>query len=159
MIKRYLTLLGRIENETEEINKVVERVGKAWERFQNDNDNIFLDSVALNLHDYYSGLERIFEMIANEVDGSLPEGSAWHKELLKQMTIKIKKVRPAVITKDTENRLDDYRGFRHIVRNVYSYKFSPEKISILVGQLTELNSQVVKELKGFNDFLEEAANS
>ena len=52
---------------------------------------------------------------------------------------------------------DEYRAFRHIVRNVYTYNFSPEKISILINDLEEINNQIVRELKEFIDFLEEAA--
>jgi hypothetical protein len=40
------------------------------------------------------------------------------------MAVEIELVRPAVISKETRNTLDEYRGFRHIVRNVYSFNLS-----------------------------------
>jgi hypothetical protein len=43
-----------------------------------------LDGVALNLHSFYSGTERIFELIAANVDDILPKGENWHQALLKQ---------------------------------------------------------------------------
>jgi len=44
-----------------------------------------LDGVALNLHGFYAGLERLFELIAAIVDGTVPQGANWHQILLEQM--------------------------------------------------------------------------
>jgi hypothetical protein len=98
-------------------------------------------------------------MIANELDESIPEGASWHQELVKQMTIKIKNVRPALISKEIEGKLDEYRGFRYIVRNVYTYNFSSDKIGRLVNKLDDVNNQFVKEIRKFNEFLEEVAET
>ncbi len=159
MNKKYLTLAGRIDNELGELKKIKERIDRAWKKYNRENDEFYLDSVALNLHDYYSSLERIFEMVANEIDESIPQGASWQQEMVKQMTIKIKKVRPALISKEIEEKLDEYRGFRHIVRNVYTYNFSSEKIARLVDELDDLNNQFVEEIKIFIDFLEEVAET
>ena len=35
------------------------------------------------LHDFYTGIEKIFESIAKEVDNRLPMGEEWHSELLR----------------------------------------------------------------------------
>ena len=159
MNKKYLTLAGRIDNELDELKKIKERIDRVWKKYNRENDEFYLDSVALNLHDYYSSLERIFEMVANELDESIPQGASWHQEMVKQMTIKIKNVRPALISKEIEEKLDEYRGFRHIVRNVYTYNFSSEKIGRLVDELDDVNNQLVEEIKIFIDFLEEVAET
>lgn len=39
---------------------------------QHSNDDHYLDGVALNLHGFYSGLERIFELVATRVDNTKP---------------------------------------------------------------------------------------
>jgi hypothetical protein len=49
------------------------------------------------LHDFYTGIEKIFESIAKEVDHRLPMGEEWHSELLHQMTLDIPGLRPQVI--------------------------------------------------------------
>ncbi len=56
-----------------------------------------LDGVALNLHGFYAGVERIFEEIAREIDGSLPAGPEWHRDLLLQMSAEVAGTRPPVI--------------------------------------------------------------
>lgn len=70
-----------------------------------------MDSVALNLHGFYSGLERIFEKIAASVDGSIPEGANWHRELLHQLSMEIDGIRPAVISSDLKEKLEDTVAF------------------------------------------------
>lgn len=56
----------------------------------------------------------------------------WHKTLLQQMTKEVPEIRPAVISQRTCNQLDEFRGFRHVVRNVYTFKFTAEKLETLV---------------------------
>lgn len=41
------------------------------------------------LHDFYTGIEKIFENIAKEIDHRLPTGEEWHSELLHQMALDI----------------------------------------------------------------------
>ena len=117
-------------------------------------DDFYLDSVALNLHGFYSGLERIFEKIAASVDGSIPEGANWHQELLHQLSMEIDGIRPAVISSDLKEKLEEYRGFRHVVRNVYTYHLSPEKMEPLVDKIQDVFRESEKELSAFAKFLQ-----
>ncbi|GAW93081.1 hypothetical protein [Calderihabitans maritimus] len=154
MKKKYLALAGRIRGELSELEKVVERVLEGWKRAKQTGDDFYLDSVALNLHSIYTGLERVFELIANTIDQSRPEGQNWHQELLRQMTVEIPLVRPQVISVETRNNLDDYRGFRHVVRNVYTFNLNSGKIKHLVNNLPKVFSQVKNEINVFIQFIE-----
>lgn len=49
------------------------------------------------LHDFYTGIEKILEDIAKEVDRRVPIGEGWHSELLHQMTLDIPGLRPPVM--------------------------------------------------------------
>lgn len=69
MKKKYLALAGRIREELTEIQQAVDRARTGWERYKLTSDDFYLDSVAFNLHSFYTGLERIFELIA--VNGEL----------------------------------------------------------------------------------------
>ena len=62
--------------------------------------------------------------------------------------------RPAVISESTRDALDEYRGFRHVVRNVYTFKFDPTKVQKLVVNGSSVFAQVRAELLAFADFLE-----
>ncbi|KJS82594.1 MAG: hypothetical protein JM58_14655 [Peptococcaceae bacterium BICA1-8] len=154
MNKKHLALAGRVREELYEIEQAVDRIQGAWDRAKQSGDEFYLDSVALNLHSFYTALERIFELIAVTVDQTKPQGENWHQELLRQMAVEIEFVRPAVISRETRNILDEYRGFRHVVRNVYSFHLSAAKIEPLVKKLPLLYDYANKEIADFLIFLE-----
>jgi hypothetical protein len=66
----------------------------------------------------------------------------------------INDIRPAIISDNIRKDLDEYRGFRHVVRNVYAYKFDSASVEKLVEKLISLFSQLQAELLAFADFLE-----
>ena len=155
---RYLTLAGRIRQEIGELERVVERTQRIWREAASRSDDFLLDATALNLHGYYAGLERLFEMISDVVDQAKPTGANWHQELLRQMTIEIPGIRPAVLSEENRNSLDEFRGFSHVVRNVYSYNLDPVRIGLLVKKLIVLSVGVHAELRTFTKFLEDISN-
>lgn len=63
MRKRFLTLASRIREEISEIRLIINRIQDGWERAKQSGDEFYLDSVALNLHSFYTAIERIFELI------------------------------------------------------------------------------------------------
>ena len=106
-------LAARIRNELPEIEHTLKRATKGVRRAKQTGDDYYLDGVAINLHSFYSGFERIFELIAANVDDMIPKGKNWHQVLLMQMAKEIAEVRPAVISYPVRLDLDEYRGFRH----------------------------------------------
>jgi hypothetical protein len=153
-----LRLAARIRSECEDLNRVVERAQEGWRRAKSSTDDLYLDGVALNLHSFYAGLERMFELIATIVDGEMPTGAHWHQLLLEQMASEVYGIRPAVISAATGQLLDEYRGFRHIVRNVYTFRFDPAKIEKLVEDAPAAFGQARAELLAFASFVEQQAD-
>ncbi len=74
--------------------------------------------------------------------------------LLQQMMDEVPRVRPAVISTETGRRLNEFRGFRHIVRNVYAFKLDAEKMEKLVLSAQDVFRQLNSELTAFIAFLE-----
>jgi hypothetical protein len=151
--KEAAVLSARIESELKDIFTLIDRIKAAWRKARDREDDFYLDSVALNLHGLYSGLERIFEKIASTIDGSVPAGVNWHQELLNQMAVEVPRIRPAVISIDLKGDLEEYRGFRHVVRNVYTYRLDPEKLRPLVKNINKIWKKIDKELSAFAKFL------
>jgi hypothetical protein len=147
-------LTKRIRQELAELNEVIGRLEEAWQRARRSGDDFYLDSVALNLHGFYSGIERIFVHLAQTLDGSLPIGENWHQALLVQMSKEVTGIRPAVISQQTLKRLDEYRGFRHVVRNVYTFHFDEAKLEKLVMGVRGAFDQVRAEILAFAEFLD-----
>ena len=157
MNERVLRLAERIRSELADLERLVARLQQGWAQRQRTHDDLYLDSVALNLHGFYAGLERLFELIATRVDGQLPQGPDWHQALLLQMSREWPAARPAVISDQTQNLLQDYRAFRHIVRNVYTLQFDPQKLHRLVEQAPAALSAARAELLAFAQFLQNRA--
>jgi hypothetical protein len=156
MIPSYQLLAQRIREEVTELERSVNRARRAWQattQAQAEQD-MFVDSAALNLHSFYSGLERLFEYIAHQLDGGPPKGDAWHKELLRQMMTDVPGLRPSVISAATSDSLDEFRRFRHVVRNIYAEHLDPERIRLLVEKLPNVWSSLDSELTAFAQFLE-----
>lgn len=150
-----LDIAERIRRDLVEIELLVERAIAGWQKFLQTNDELYLDSVALSLHGFYGGLERLFEIIATRIDGERPEGNEWHYSLLMQMSKDLSDIRPAVISEICKERLNGYRKFRHVVRHVYAFDFDSEIIGDGVTGLISAFELSRSELIGFAEFLEE----
>jgi hypothetical protein len=161
MMSRYSTLAQRIQLEFEEIERTQAAILRHWQAAlaANADQDAYLNSVALNLHGWYSGIERIFELIATEIDGGPLGGEAWHSELLRQMTLDIPETRPPVIQQNTAVQLDEYRKFRHRIRNIYATSLDPVRVQPLVSGLPELWSGLKQDLLRFAEFLNALARS
>lgn len=61
MIERYRTLAQRIQMEIDGIERTQTAIMRHWQsaRVANTDQDAYLNSVALNLHSWYSGIERI----------------------------------------------------------------------------------------------------
>jgi len=157
----YPEIIERISGELPELEKVVDRAAAAWQMVKNkpEDQDYFLDSVALNLHSFYSGLERIFELIAKRIDQRIMTGQSCHKDLLQIVSQDMVGLRPAVIQPDEVEKLDQFRRFRHLVRNLYTSSLQASKIEGLIYELPKLWKNLQKELVAFVDFLEYIADA
>lgn len=152
---RYAVLANRISHELTLLKTMVEQCERAMERStQNPADrDLYMAAVALHLHDFYGGIERVMEIIAGDIDGNVPTGRAWHRDLLTQMTLDLSDIRPAVLAPETVRALDEYLRFRHVVRNVYAFQFEMEKLMPLVDQLRAMYERLCVDFEGFARFL------
>lgn len=154
---QFLRLADDIADELKDIARVVQRIDLTWDKAVRTDDDAYLDAVALNLHGFYSGLERIFEDIARTVESSLPEGEQWHQDLLRQMTVDLPTIRPPVIRKETAVCLTEYLKFRHVVRNIYAFNFRSSSLSVLAADLHDCFEAVSTDLTNFIQFLKQLA--
>ena len=153
----YRSVAARIRQELPELDRVARRACRAWASATRDAQDLYIDATALNIHGFYAGLERIFTLVAERIDGSLPNGPNWHQDLLRQMTAELPGIRGEVLSPDIFPTLDRYRGFRHVVRNVYAYVLDPRLVAVLIEDLPEADERVRAQLAAFADSLEAIA--
>ena len=149
-----ITLAGRVRAEMLDIERVVARATRMFTKARERGDEDYFDGVALNLHGFYAGAEHIFREIARHVDGAVPTGSEWHRDLLVQMAAELPSLRPPVISRATRDCLDEYRNFRHIVRNVYTFNLRPSRLAELVEGLRVCYETLARDIADFAEFLE-----
>jgi hypothetical protein len=158
--RRYLVVAGRIRREVTDLERLVARAERAIVAVHQrpEDQDLYVDAAALNLHDFYAGLERIFHHIAATIDESVPGGSEWHRDLLRQMQVAVPQVRPPILSDGTIQALDEFLRFRHVVRNIYTFAFETERITHLVQRLRPCFESVRNELLEFADLLEQLAH-
>lgn len=161
MISPYLLLAERLRSELASLEQVVERAEGALARAgqQPQDQGYFLAAAALDLQGFYAGLERLFELIAAEVDQSRPSGPRWHRDLLAQMSLHVAQIRPAVLSSEANSALVTYLEFRHVVRNMYTFDLRPERIVELVRSLRPAFELARRDLLAFAGFLTELSTA
>jgi predicted nucleotidyltransferase len=135
-----------IEDELKNLERVVERLTKFLGRVKGEPDEMQVEGAAKHLHDFYNGIERIFERIAVRIDEDLPPGYNWHTLLLQRMRQPFGSRRPAVINRQLEEELAEYLRFRHLFRHTYGYDLQWKRVrklgEALPGILADLKAQV-----------------
>ncbi|PDW02453.1 hypothetical protein [Candidatus Viridilinea mediisalina] len=154
-MSHYVVVAARIEEELADLERVVTRAESLWAKYEQSGDDGFLDGVALNLHGFYAGIERIFEEIARTIDTSAPSGSDWHRSLILQMSAPVVGLRPAAISRTSRFCLDEYRGFRHVVRNIYTFNLRPTRLQELTVGLRGCYTALQHDLSEFRAFLQQ----
>ncbi len=154
MNTQYTVLAGRIQQALVDLERVVKRAESLFDKAQQSGDDGYLDGVALNLHAFYTGVEAIFEDIARNTEGVVPTGPNWHQELLLQMSAEMNGLRPPIITVETRYCLDEYRGFRHIVRNIYTFNLKGSRLQELTQNMHVCYDAIRCDLDKFVQVLE-----
>ncbi len=154
-------LIHRISDELQKIERTVGRIERALKKIDVlpvEAREFIERALAADLAEVYTGFEKIFERIANEIDKHLPKGERWHTDLLAQM-VERRPERPLVISEDIQEKLRQLLRFRHKVNNIYGDEVIYEKAEEHAKPITELFREVSEELDTFINFLTETHES
>ena len=149
--------IHRISNELQKIERTVGRIERALKKIDVlpvDAREFIERALAADLAEVYTGFEKIFERIANEIDKHLPKGERWHTDLLTQMAER-RPERPPVISEGTRRKLRQLLRFRHKVNNIYGDELIYEKAKEHAKPIGDLFATVSKELDMLTAFLTE----
>lgn len=148
-VKEELNNLGKLESVLAE-RKLFPRIAATAVGGLPLEDEFVCRAIGSILQDYYTGCENIFEVIARKVDCSLPQGERWHRELLDQMARELPGIRPPVISRQTREKLDNLRKFRHVFNNVYGFFLDVERLRELLTDLPEVSRLLWSDLQSFH---------
>jgi len=151
------TLISDILQTVETLDGIVEELA-SYPRLSEPKP-IETRGYALLAHDFYTGLESIFERIAAEINSGYPSGPNSHARLLRSMAMDVERVRPAVISRELFEELDELRKFRHFVRHAYGVPLRWERVKEHLERIVRIYPELKKRLNDFLGFLSELADS
>lgn len=130
-----------VKIELQNLERLIKEMQDLMSRIGEEPDFIIFRTAGSILHDFYCGIEKIFERIAINVDNNMPKGEDWHIKLLFQM-IKSKKGRKAIIDSALLQDLKEYLRFRHLFRNIYGFELKWDKIKPLCIRLDDVYNKL-----------------
>lgn len=132
-----------------DIDRLFSEYELMFEKIKQEEPDLF-DMTILGsvLHSFYNGLENIFEIIAKNIDNSVPSGNKSHQELLHQMASE-NASRREVISEKTYLKLREYATFRHFYRPAYSFQLNWEKMKPLVDNVNGVWQETKNEILVF----------
>lgn len=132
-----------------EIDKLFSEYELIFKKLETEKPDLF-DMTILGsvLHSFYNGIENIFEIIAKNIDGSVPQGNKSHQELLHQMASENNN-RIEIIDEDLYMKLREYATFRHFYRHAYSFQLDWDKMKNLVDSVNEVWCELKHKLDYF----------
>ncbi|UCH95614.1 MAG: hypothetical protein JSV88_01875 [Candidatus Aminicenantes bacterium] len=141
-------VIEKIEFELEEINSLFELYKDELLALNKKPNLMEVTAFAGVLHSFYNGLEKIFLVIAKNIDNKMPDDSKWHKTLLLQMTIDNESM-CKVLSHEMKDRLLDYLAFRHFFRHTYSFRLDWEEMEDLIKSISDVWRKFKSEIAGF----------
>lgn len=138
-------LAAEIEHELTRLEQLREELATA----PSADDTFTLRARGSMLHDFYSGIERVFVRIAEELNGGVPQGEQWHRQIVTDMSLEIPGVRPALIDAALAEELADYLRFRHVFRNVYGSLLQAERMRPLEERLPRVLAAFLTQVRTF----------
>ncbi len=137
----------QIEFKMNDIDKLFLEYDLIFRKIESGKPDLF-DMTILGsvLHSFYNGLENIFEIIAKNIDNSVPTGNKSHQELLHQMASE-NGIRDKIIDEELFLKLKEYATFRHFYRHAYSFQLNWEKMNPLVHNVHSIWKEVKQNLE------------
>lgn len=142
-------LARRLAAEIESELEALAALGEEFAYAPKGDDTYSVRARGSILHDFYNGVERVFLRIARELNGGVPRGDQWHRDLIGDMALTIQEVRPAVIDDDLAAVLGEFLRFRHVFRNVYGGVLDAQRMALLEQRLPETLALFRKRIEVF----------
>ena len=152
MQKKYEQLKADVLDEIEGIEQVLKDLSSLESNLDSDKiDNVQKAATGTFLMNFYVGVENIIKRISKEYYQTMPKGNSWHKELLDSCTPPLGK--KPILDKNIVDRLNPYRGFRHLFVSGYGFTLRMELMSSLINNIEPLWTDIKKAVEKFWDKL------
>lgn len=140
---RYVAFAAQVRAQLLEIAAIYDRID---EREQVPGP-AGLESLALQLHNLYSAVEGLFEIVADACENHVDADAGYHTSLLRRMSVAVPGIRPAIVSAETLPLLDNLRRFRHVVRHAYSAEIDGRQLRIVLEDARTLRPLLWRDVE------------
>jgi len=153
MKREYERLKTDVLDEIEAIQEVLKDLSSLKNNLDLDKiDNTQKAAIGTFLMNFYVGVENIVKRISKEYYQTMPKGNSWHKELL-NLSYAPPQGKDPIFSQNIVNRLNPYRGFRHLFVSGYGFKLRLELMTSLINNIEFLWTDIKKAVEEFWDKL------
>ncbi|NIM18587.1 MAG: hypothetical protein GTO45_41950 [Candidatus Aminicenantes bacterium] len=149
MESKYEQLKLDVLDEIKEIEQVLKDLTSVKRDLVPDKvDNTKKAAIGTFLMNFYVGVENIIKRISKVYYQKMPMGHSWHKELL-ELSYKPPQEKIPIFDKGLVDRLNPYRGFRHVFISGYGFKLRLELMTTLINDIDSLWIDIKKAVDKF----------
>lgn len=148
-----LAIRALVEDELTALERITQEMADLLAERAEPPTRTQLRAMASILHEFYNGVERIFERLATGLGEGMPQRAYWHADLLAQMAAAQQGKRPAVVDEPLRARLKDYLEFRHFFRHAYGYTLAWDQLRWKVESLADTFKLLHEQLRAFFEAL------
>jgi len=143
--------IPRLEERAAFVRAAVQYAGRARSRAVRFH---FAAAAALGLTVLYNAMERLWRNIAGRIDRTVPSGRRRRAELLRQMSLDLRGVRPPVLREETCGLLDELRRFRSLVWHTPITDITEERVRFAAEVMERAVPALRRDLEAFAEALE-----
>lgn len=153
-------LVTTINSELQTLHHLATDIAAVRLEIQQNRANPWLpyERMALRLHNFYAGCERIFYAVVAELNGGLPQERDWPRRLLDKVGT-AREYRPAPLAAETAHELRDFLAFCHEMRNIHGFQLNVVRIDYLVACYPAVWQHVEADVAQFMAWLAPQAGS
>jgi len=144
---------AELDRELEAIDELLSELAEARELLGSGADRIVCGTAALLIHRLYTAIESALERICRTVEGSVPGGADSHVSLLRDATLELPDVRPAILRASLFASLFELLRFRQFVRHAYTVNWDVERLRALADGAITVWPEVRQNLETFRRHL------
>jgi hypothetical protein len=107
------------------------------------------ESVAYQLHNFYGAIEELLKIVAIYFENNISDSSQWHSLLLKRMMQPVQEIRPALLSLESYDKLNELRAFRHFFRHADGIALDFHQLQSNAHRAIRLKSQLDQDIEVF----------